>query len=98
MRDDDAVVDVRELTREFGRVIALDRVMLRVPRGAVLGLVGVNGSGKTTLLRHVLGLYRAQRGRVRVFGLDPVASPVAVLARVGSVSDHADLPGWMRVG
>jgi len=98
MRDDDAVVDVRELTREFGRVVALDRVTLRVPRGAVLGLVGVNGSGKTTLLKHVLGLYRAQRGRVRVFGIDPVADPVGVLSRVGYVSDQAELPRWMRVG
>lgn len=98
MPGDDFVVDIRDLTKEFGRVTALDRVTLRVPRGVVLGLVGVNGSGKTTLLKHVLGLYRARRGRVRVFGLDPAAAPVGVLSRIGYVSDQADLPGWMRVG
>jgi ABC-2 type transport system ATP-binding protein len=91
-------VEVRDLSRRFGRRLALDRVSLSVPPGAVLGLVGVNGSGKTTLLRHLLGLLAAQQGSVRVFGLDPVAHPVAVLSRVGSLCDDGDLPGWMRVG
>jgi ABC-2 type transport system ATP-binding protein len=94
----EAVVEVRELSRRFGQRLALDRLNLTVPRGAVLGLVGVNGSGKTTLLRHVLGLLRVQSGRVRVLGRDPVADPVGVLSRVGHVSEDVDLPGWMRVG
>ena len=54
------------------------RVTLRVPRGCVLGLVGVNGSGKTTLLKHVLGLYRAQRGQVRQPWRSPMC-PATVL-------------------
>jgi ABC-2 type transport system ATP-binding protein len=92
------VIDVRSLSRRFGATRALDGVSLAVPRGAVLGLVGVNGSGKTTLIRHVLGLLKAQAGEVRVFGLDPVADPVGVLSRVGYLSEENDLPGWMRVG
>src|SRR5207302_4836138 len=80
-----------------GRRPALDRVNLTVRRGSVVGLVGVNGSGKTTLLRHLLGLYRAESGRVRVLGRDPVADPVGALSRIGHVSDDGDLPGWMRV-
>ena len=67
------------------------------PRGAVYGLVGANGAGKTTLIRHILGLLRAQSGSVRVFGLDPVADPVAVLSRIGYLSEENDLPSWMRV-
>ncbi len=93
----DVVVEVRDLSRWFGRRPALDRVNLTVRRGAVVGLVGVNGSGKTTLLRHLLGLYRPESGRVRVLGRDPVADPVGVLSRIGHVSDDCDLPGWMRV-
>ena len=83
----DPVIEITGLSRHFGRQAALDRVSLSVPRGCVLGLVGVNGSGKTTLLRHVLGQYRAEGGTVRVFGLDPVADPVGVLSRVGFLSD-----------
>src|SRR5262249_15889390 len=93
----DAVIEVWKLGRRFGRNRALDSVSLTVPRGAVLGLVGVNGSGKTTLIKHLLGLLRAEEGSVRVFGLDPGAGPVGVLARVGYISEDCDLPGWMRV-
>ncbi|HEY3258549.1 MAG TPA: ATP-binding cassette domain-containing protein, partial [Gemmatimonadaceae bacterium] len=86
-----------ELTRRFGTKTALDSVSLSMPRGAVYGLVGANGAGKTTLIKHILGLLRAESGSVRVFGLDPVADPVAVLSRIGYLSEENDLPGWMRV-
>src|SRR6266536_3345975 len=91
------VVHVSELSRRFGATTALAGVSLSLPRGAVYGLVGVNGAGKTTLIKHILGLLRAESGSVRVFGLDPVADPVAVLSRIGYLSEENDLPGWMRV-
>src|SRR5881409_2570567 len=92
-----SVIDVSGLTRRFGDKTALDSVSVSVSRGAVYGLVGANGAGKTTLIKHVLGLLRAESGSVRVFGLDPVAEPVAVLSRNGYLSEENDLPGWMTV-
>src|SRR2546430_7847415 len=97
LRVSESVVHVSELTRRFGATTALDSVSVSLPRGAVYGLVGANGAGKTTLIRHILGLLRAESGSVRVFGLDPVAHPVAVLSRIGYLSEENDLPGWMRV-
>jgi ABC-2 type transport system ATP-binding protein len=94
----DPVVEVEGLSRRFGRALALDDVSLAVPRGVVFGLVGENGAGKTTLIKHLLGLFKAQTGTVRVFGLDPVREPVKVLARVGYLSEERDIPGWMTVG
>lgn len=95
----EAVIEVEVLGRQFWRQKspALDGVSLVVPRGGVYGLVGNNGAGKTTLLKHLLGLHRAKQGRVRVFGLDPQREPMAVLARLGYLSEDRDLPGWMRV-
>jgi ABC-2 type transport system ATP-binding protein len=93
----DPVIQISNLTRRFGPKTALDSVSLSLPRGAVYGLVGANGAGKTTLIRHILGLLKAERGSVSVFGLDPVADPVGVLSRVGYLSEENDLPGWMRV-
>src|SRR2546426_187073 len=93
----ESVVTVSELTRRFGATTALASVSWSMPRGAVYGLVGANGAGKTTLIKHILGLLRAESGSVRVFGLDPVADPVAVLSRIGYLSEENDLPGWMRV-
>jgi ABC-2 type transport system ATP-binding protein len=91
------VIAIADLSRRFGAKAALDGVTLSIPRGGVYGLVGANGAGKTTLIRHILGLLRAERGSVRVFGLDPVADPVGVLSRIGYLSEENDLPGWMRV-
>lgn len=93
----ESVITVSELTRRFGVTTALASVSLSLPRGGVYGLVGANGAGKTTLIKHLLGLLRAESGSVRVFGLDPVAEPVAVLSRIGYLSEENDLPGWMRV-
>src|SRR5271156_3648999 len=91
------VVEIADLSRRFGRTVALDGVRLDVPRGIVFGLVGENGAGKTTLIKHLLGLLKAQSGTVRVFGLDPVREPVGVLARIGYLSEDRDLPDWMRL-
>ena len=97
MIDDAPAIDVRQISRRFGPKRALDGVSLAVPRGVVFGLIGENGAGKTTLIKHVLGLFRPQDGSVRIFGLDPVADPVGVLSRLGTLSEDRDLPGWMRV-
>ncbi len=93
----ESVVEIEKLSRRFGRIVALDQVSLNVPRGAVFGLVGENGAGKTTLIKHLMGLLKAESGSVRVFGLDPVREPVAVLARVGFLSEDRDLPDWLRI-
>jgi ABC-2 type transport system ATP-binding protein len=91
------VIDIQGVTRRFGAKVALDHISLQVPRGCVFGLIGVNGSGKTTLIKHILGLLRAERGRVRVFDRDPVADPVGVLSRLGYLAEENDLPAWMTV-
>lgn len=92
-----AVVAVTRLSRTFGATKALNDVSFTVKRGTVFGLVGENGAGKSTLIKHLLGFWRAEEGSVRVFGLDPVADPPAVLGRIGYLSEQPDLPGWMRV-
>ncbi len=94
MRD---VVTVNGLSRRFGTKAALRDVTLAVARGSVFGLVGENGAGKSTLIKHLLGLWRAETGSVRVFDLDPVEAPTLVLGRIGYLSEQPDLPGWMRV-
>jgi ABC-2 type transport system ATP-binding protein len=91
------IVEVRGLIRTYGRQRALDGIDLTVERGSVLGLVGQNGAGKTTLIKHLLGLLRAEKGSVRVFGLNPVADPPGVLSRIGYLSEEGDLPLWMKV-
>jgi neutral amino acid transport system ATP-binding protein len=71
-----SLLEVEEVSKRFGGVLALDRCSLRVPEGAVMGLIGPNGSGKTTLFDLVTGFGRPDRGRVafrsrQIAGLRP---------------------------
>ena len=87
-----SIVEVADLSRSFGAKQVLEDVTLQIPSGSVFGLVGENGAGKTTLLKHLLGLLKPSTGSVRVFGMDPVTEPAAVLARIGYLSEDRDLP------
>lgn len=91
------VAEIDNLSRSFGKLVALNGVSFVVQPGLVYGLVGANGAGKTTLIKHLLGLLRAKQGSVRVFGLDPVKNPVAVLQKIGYLSEQRDLPDWMKI-
>lgn len=93
----DAAITVKNLTHRYGKKVALDNVSFEIPRGHVFGLVGENGAGKTTLIKHLLGALCPDAGEVRVFGVEPTRNPVAVLSRIGYLSEDRDLPGWMRV-
>lgn len=62
-----AVIEVRQLTRQFGRVMAVDRLSFELGPG-VTGFLGANGAGKTTTLRMLLGLVRPTSGEARIWG------------------------------
>jgi spermidine/putrescine transport system ATP-binding protein len=68
-------VELLEMTRRFGRVIAVDAVTLAVPRGGFFSLLGPSGCGKTTLLRLVAGLEVADAGEIRLGGQPMTAVP-----------------------
>ncbi|MGW4111757.1 ABC transporter ATP-binding protein [Actinosynnema sp. NPDC004786] len=75
----------RGLRKVYGRTVAVDRVDLDVPSGAVLGMLGPNGSGKTTTIRMLLGLVRPTEGEVELLGR-PLPDGVAqALPHVGAL-------------
>lgn len=89
-------IELRGVTKEYGRTRALDAVDLEVGVGQRIGLVGPNGSGKTTLIRAVVGLVDVD-GAVRVGGESPFDDGRAVAEEIGYVPQIA--PEFsMRVG
>lgn len=90
-------VDVRGVTKRFGRKEVLRGVDLTVLPGSVHALLGENGAGKTTLMRLLVGFLRADGGALRVLGLDPQREPFALRRRVGSLADAPALYDWMTV-
>jgi ABC-2 type transport system ATP-binding protein len=85
--DGELGVAVADVWRGFGPVQALSGATLSAPYGRVTALIGPNGAGKTTLLLILATLLKPDRGRVRVGGLDAVADPVGVRARMGWMPD-----------
>lgn len=64
-------IEVRDVYKNYGKIVALNGVSLAVKEGEIYGLVGPNGAGKTTLLRIISGLVKPTAGSVKVLGLDP---------------------------
>ncbi|HVL23212.1 MAG TPA: ABC transporter ATP-binding protein [Thermomicrobiales bacterium] len=87
----DAVIEVRDLTKKFGKFVALDRIDLAIPRASV-GLLGANGAGKTTLIRTLLGLIKPSEGHARVVGFDTQAQGIRVREHVGYMPEADALP------
>jgi ABC-2 type transport system ATP-binding protein len=62
------MIEVRDVTKRFGKLTALENVRLNVEKSSIYGLVGHNGAGKTTLLKIMMGIYRPDHGKVLVDG------------------------------
>jgi ABC-2 type transport system ATP-binding protein len=95
MSDENAMVEIRGLSKRFGKVQALDAVDLDITRGRIIGLLGANGAGKSTLLRHIVGLYLPSCGRCTTFGYEAGKLGPAELARIGYVHQEGELIDWM---
>lgn len=91
------VVEVTNLRKRYGSVVALAGLNLHVPEGTIFCIVGPNGAGKTTAIESILGLRSPDSGEVSVLGLDPIADRFEVTERVGAQLQEGNLPARMRV-
>jgi ABC-2 type transport system ATP-binding protein len=91
------VIDVRGLSKRFGRKTVVDGLDLAVPRGAIFALLGANGVGKTTTLRMLTGQLRPDAGRARILGRDCWADAVGLRQLVGYVPERPRFYDWMTV-
>jgi ABC-2 type transport system ATP-binding protein len=89
------VIEMRDVTKRYGDVRALDGIDLDVAAGEVVAVLGPNGAGKTTAIAVMLGLTRPTSGSVRCFGGDPARG--AARSRVGVMLQESGVPDALRV-
>ena len=80
------MLEMKNVTKTFGAFKALDDLTLKVPRGAVYGLVGPNGAGKSTAIRLLTGVYRPDGGEITMEGA-PIYENPAIKCRIGYIPD-----------
>jgi ABC-2 type transport system ATP-binding protein len=90
-------IEIRELTKRFGTVTAVDRLSLTIPRGELFGLVGPDGGGKSTTLRMLAGILPPADGDAFVAGHSIRTAPEAVKGRIGYMSQRFGLYGDLTV-
>ena len=91
-----SLVTARGVSKQFGKVCAVDNVSFDIEKGKIMGLIGPNGAGKTTLLKALLGLTDCE-GDLSVLGLDPFRQRKELMQNICFIADVAVLPRWIRV-
>ena len=92
-----AAVECDNLTKTFGKFVAVDHVSLTVNRGEIFGFLGPNGAGKSTTIRILCGLLAPTSGRALVAGYDVAKEPETVRANIGYMSQKFSLYDDLRV-
>lgn len=83
MTNEKSVLEISNLTKYYGKLLAVNELSLEVEHGTIHGFLGPNGAGKTTTIRCILGLLKSNAGTVRIFGHKMGSSNIEVLGRIG---------------
>ena len=92
------LIEVQDLSKDFGSLTAVSHVSFGVERGNLCGLVGSDGAGKTTLLRMIATLIRPTTGNIFVGGLNVIARKARVKAAIGYMPQRFGLYQDLTVG
>jgi len=85
------MIELKNLTKCFGNVVAVDQLNLSVPKGEIFGFIGPNGAGKTTTLRMMGGVLAPTEGSVMIDGVNMTSEPEKAKKRVGFIPDRSFL-------
>ncbi len=86
-----SVLKTTDLTKKFGKFIALNGVNIEVNKGEVFGFIGPNGAGKSTTIRVLLGILKATDGEAKIFGKDAWKDAVEIHKRIAYVPGDVNL-------
>ena len=82
------LIETSNLSKQFGSILALSDLNLRIVPGEIFGLLGPNGAGKSTTIKLITGLIEPTSGWIKVAGFDPVKSPIEVKSKIGYAAEN----------
>jgi ABC-2 type transport system ATP-binding protein len=91
------MVRVENISKRYGRLVALDELSFEIREGEILGFLGPNGAGKTTAIRILTGFFPPSAGKVWIAGKDLYRDPVAGKRRIGYLPESVSLYDDMRI-
>jgi len=91
------ILSVKNLSKTFNGVRAVNNISFSVAKGEIVGLLGPNGAGKTTTIQMILGLIKPTRGTITVFGKNLETHRMEILSEVNFSSAYISLPGNLKV-
>lgn len=80
---DEPIIELHDLTKQYGKFTAVDHINLTVHKGEIFGILGPNGAGKSTTILMMLGLTDPTSGDVKVCGINSTRNPIQVREKVG---------------
>lgn len=82
------MIELRNLTKRYGKFTAVDDITLSIPRGELFGFLGPNGAGKTTTMRMIAGILQPTSGQITIAGHDVIRDPLLAKSRLGFIPDR----------
>ena len=89
------VIEMTNLTKEFGDLKAVNNVTLSIKKGELFGLLGPNGSGKTTMIKMLTGQIKPTNGTATIIGTDVLKNPIVVREKVGIIPEQETPPSFL---
>ncbi len=90
-------ITTNQLTKRFGKQVAVSNLTLDIPVGGIFAFLGPNGAGKTTTIKMVMNIMAPSQGTSTVLGIDSKKLGPAEFVQIGYVSENQELPDWMKV-
>lgn len=93
--DNDVIIDVDHLTKDYGYGRGVFDVSIKVHKGECYGYLGPNGAGKSTTIRHIMGFSKPQIGKITLFGKETFGNQEQILKQVGYLPGEPALPSGL---
>jgi len=91
-------IETKNLSKKFGKDMAVQSLDLQVPEGSIFAFLGPNGAGKTTTIKMIMNIISATKGEAKVLGISSSKLGPKEFEQIGYVSENQEMPEWMSVG